>query len=139
MRMAVVTTDGPTPQGGNSADWRIQRVGAAFPDGNVTLRRDAAADVVSSFGIPASLYSGSEGASVREGFRQWGVSMDAYTEIVAEELSNKLERAISISNRRLAVNRHRGPGSCTGDFHSDPGWHFRRPWSSPDWRAKCLH
>ena len=91
-----------TTQGGNSADFRTVRVGAEFPDSNIALRRDVASDVVSSFGIPSALYNGSEGSQVREAWRQFGVSMDAYTEIVAEELSTKLERTITISNRRLA-------------------------------------
>ena len=40
------------------------------------------------------LYAGSEGANAREGWRQFGVTMDAYGAIVAAELTAKLERPI---------------------------------------------
>ena len=55
-----------------------------------------------AFGIPSSLYSGQEGASVREGWRQFGVSCQAWGAIVGAELSDKLERPVTLSFRKLA-------------------------------------
>ena len=89
-------------QGGPSQDWRGIRFGMNYPEGNAQLRREAAADVVASFGIPASLYSGSEGSSIREGWRQWGVSVHAWGRMVSDELSTKLDRPVSLSFRKLA-------------------------------------
>ena len=93
---------GRQQQGGQSADWRPIRFGAAFPEGNVTIRRDVAADVIAAFGVPASLYNGSEGANTREGWRQFGVTMDALGALVEAELAAKLERPVNISFKRLA-------------------------------------
>ena len=93
---------GRQAQGGPSRDWQTSRFGADFPEGNVKLRRDAAADVVSSFGIPGGLFLNTEGAAVRESWRQFGVTCDAWGEIVGAELTDKLERPVSLSFRRLA-------------------------------------
>ena len=88
--------------GGPGQDWRTSRFGMDYPEGNTRLRRDAAADIVAAFGIPSSLYSGQEGASVREGWRQFGVSVQAWGNIVGAELSDKLERPVALNFKKLA-------------------------------------
>ena len=90
------------PAGGPQGDWRTTRFGLNIPEANIRLRRDAAADVVAAFGVPSSLYSGQEGASVREGWRQFGVSCQAWGAIVGAELTEKLERPVALSFRKLA-------------------------------------
>ena len=89
-------------QSGAPNDWNIKRFGLDYPDGNIALRRQAGADVVAAFGVPASLYAGGEGASVREGWRQFGVASQAWGRIVGDELSRKLERPVGLDFRRLA-------------------------------------
>ena len=42
------------------SDWRLQRMGAEIPEGNVNLRRQAAGDVCAALGIPQALYLGAE-------------------------------------------------------------------------------
>ena len=88
--------------GHNQSDWIPRRFGSDFPAGNVQLRRDVGADVVTAFGIPSGLYASSEGAAIRESWRQFGVAMDGLGEIVAAEISEKLERPVSLSFRKLA-------------------------------------
>ena len=79
-----------------------RRFGLSYPESNVLLRTAASADVVSTFGIPSALFSGSDGSLVREAWRQWGVTVQAWGKIVSDELSLKLERTISLSFRELA-------------------------------------
>ena len=83
-------------------DWTPRRFGLTYTEPNVLLRTAASADVVSSFGIPAALFSGSDGSLVREGWRQFGVAVQAWGNIVSDELSLKLERTITLSFRELA-------------------------------------
>ena len=90
-------------QGGATAThWQPVRFGADPPEALIRLRRDAGSDIVAAFGIPPSLYSASEGALNREGWRQFGVAVQGWGELVASELSEKLERPISLNFRRLA-------------------------------------
>ena len=91
----------PTP-GGQPNDWTPRRFGLTYTEPNVLLRTAASDDVVSSFGIPAALFSGSDGSLVREAWRQWGVNVQAWGNIVSDELSLKLERTITLSFRALA-------------------------------------
>ena len=91
----------PTP-GGQPNDWTPRRFGLTYTEPNVMLRAAASADVVSSFGIPSALFSGSDGSLVREGWRQFGVAVQAWGKIVSDELSLKLERTIALSFRELA-------------------------------------
>ena len=62
----VVANFGRPAVGGPINDWRQARMGADFPEQNVKLRRDSAADVVSSFGIPGSVYTQVRRAQVSE-------------------------------------------------------------------------
>ena len=87
------------------SDWRLQRMGAEFPEGNVNLRRQVGADVVAAMGIPAALYVGADGATVREAYRQFLVStLQPLATLVAEEMERKLEvPALRFNFRRLAA------------------------------------
>ena len=87
------------------SDWRLQRMGAEIPDANVNLRRQAGADVCAALGIPAALYVGADGATVREAYRQLLVStLQPLAELVAEELTRKLELpGVRFNFRKLAA------------------------------------
>ena len=88
-----------------ASDWRLQRLGAEFPEGNVSLRRQVGADVVAAMGVPAALYTGADGGTVRETYRQLLVStLQPLAVLVSEELERKLEiPAIRFNFRRLAA------------------------------------
>lgn len=92
-------------QAAPSSDWRLQRLGAEFPEGNINLRRQAGADVVAALGIPAPLFVAADGATVREAYRQLLVStIQPLAELVAEELARKLEiPSVRFNFRRLAA------------------------------------
>ncbi len=84
-------------------DFKTLRFGPDVPDGNIRLREDVGGNVVSAYGIPHSLWSGGEGSASRESWRQFTVAMQSLGELVAGELSAKLERDVSLSFRRLAA------------------------------------
>ena len=86
------------------ADWRLQRLGAEFPEGNVNLRRQVGGDVCAAMGVPAALYLGADGATVREAYRQLLVStLQPLAQIVGEEIERKLETPVRFNFRRLAA------------------------------------
>ena len=96
---------GQGQQAAPPSDWRLQRLGAEIPEGNVNLRRQAGADVCAALGIPAALYVGADGGTVREAYRQLLVStIQPYAELIAEELERKLEiPAVRFNFRRLSA------------------------------------
>ena len=87
------------------SDWRLQRFGAAIPEGNVALRRQVGADVCAALGIPAALFVGADGATVREAYRQLLVStLQPLGVLIGDELERKLELpAVRFNFRRLAA------------------------------------
>ena len=87
------------------SDWRLQRLGAEFPEGNVNLRRQVGADVVAAMGIPSALYVGADGATVREAYRQLLTgTLQPLAILLSEELERKLEiPAVRFNFRRLAA------------------------------------
>ena len=104
----VETTSGGAGQGRNAApqqDWKLQRLGAQFPEGNVTTRREVGANVVSAMGIPAPLYVGADGATIRESYRQLLTStLQPMAVLIADELERKLETlGVKFNFRRLAA------------------------------------
>ena len=103
----VETTSSGAGQGRANApinDWTPKRFGATFPQHNVELRRDVAANVCSALQIPPVLYAGGDGGQMREGYRQLLVaSVQPLARIILEELSAKLERPIEVNFRRLAA------------------------------------
>ena len=104
----VETTSAGMGQGRNAApqlDWKQQRIGAEFPEGNIGMRREVGANVVSAMGIPAPLYVGADGATIRESYRQLlTATLQPLAVIVAEELQRKLEiGTVRFNFRRLAA------------------------------------
>ena len=95
---------GQGPNASPQADWRLQRLGAEFPEGNATMRRNVGADVCAALGIPAALFLGADGATVREAYRQLLVStIQPFSQLVTDELELKLESPIRLDFRRLAA------------------------------------
>ena len=100
----------PTTSGGHGVgmrgapqtDWEQKRIGPHFPESNIALRSDVALDVIAALGIPAPLYHGTDGVSAREAYRLLLVStLQPIADLIADELSRKLEQTVTIGFRRL--------------------------------------
>ena len=91
----VETTAAGFGQGRTQAprdDWKISRLGANIPEGNVTLRRDAAVAVMGMCGVPPGLFTTSDGTAQRESWRRFLYStLTPLTDVLAEELGDKLD------------------------------------------------
>lgn len=87
------------------SDWRLQRMGADLPQGNAEVRRQAGADVCAALGIPAALFVGADGATVREAYRQLlTATIQPLAQLIGEELERKLELpAVRFNFRRLSA------------------------------------
>ena len=80
-----------------TSDWKAQRLGPDPPETLAKLRSEGSMAVVSACGIPPSLMtSNSDGSAQRESFRRFGVSVRAKAKEIAFELSEKLERDITL-------------------------------------------
>ena len=103
----VETQGGGHGQGQRSApqlEWQPKRIGAMIPESHVTLRNDVARDVCAALGVPASLYAGTDGGSVREGYRQLLVSLiEPLAGIIAAEVKDKLGFPVTFNFRKLAA------------------------------------
>ena len=84
-------------------DWQIKRLGAMIPEGNALVRRQAGADVCAALGIPAALFVGADGGTVREAYRQLLVStLQPMGQLIASELERKLEiTRVGLNFRRI--------------------------------------
>ena len=103
--LLVETTAAGMGSGPSSApreDWVGKRMGATIPAGNIAARDSVGASLVNACGVPAALYVGGDGASIREGWRQFGVNVRAAGRIVGQELSEKLDTAVSLDFQALA-------------------------------------
>lgn len=98
--------------GPGTANWRVQRIGSDPPETLVNLRSDAALAVLGACGIPPVLFdSRSDGTSLREGFRQFlHGCISGVAEIVAAELSEKLETDVRLNFTRLHAADIQGRG-----------------------------
>ena len=78
-------------------DWLVKRVGAAFQQPLVELRRDADALILGLCGVPIEFLTGADGSALREAYRRmlFG-TIQPLGAIVADELSAKLETEISL-------------------------------------------
>ena len=105
--MLVETQAGGHGQGRQYApqlEWTPKRIGAMIPESHVTLRSDVARDVCAALGIPPALYAGSDGGSLREGYRQLLTStLEPLAEIIAAEFREKVGYPVTLNFRRLAA------------------------------------
>ena len=83
-------------------DWLLRRFGAEFPMSNVQLRMDISNNICSALGVPSALFSGSDGQTIREMFRQLLVgTLQPMAALIGTELEEKLGRAVSFDFVRL--------------------------------------
>ena len=79
-------------------DWLVKRVGAAFTQPLVTLRRDADEQILALCGVPIEFLKGADGNALKEvNKRMVYQTLQPLGSIVAEELSAKLEAPITFS------------------------------------------
>ena len=84
------------------SDWRPNRLGMNPPDSMVNLRGKIEQSVISACGVPQSIIAAGEGTSAREGWRHFlHGSLQPLGELIAEEISRKLETESSFSFDRL--------------------------------------
>lgn len=89
----------------NSTSIEPRRIGAEPAQALVELREQTTAEIMAACGCPMELFHGSEGAASREALRRWLHStILPWAEVVAAELSEKLERDISLSFDRLMAS-----------------------------------
>ena len=83
-------------------DWQLRRFGADVPVSNVQLRMDISNNICSSMGVPSALFSGSDGQTIREMFRQLLVgTLQPMATLIGTELETKLGRAVTFDFVRL--------------------------------------
>ena len=102
---AIETTSMGHGQGNRAApqvDLDLKRLGATFPESNIALRRDVGENILAAMGIPSSLFSGTDGATVREGFRMVLVQcLQPLAALITAELSKKLEMPVDLDFKAL--------------------------------------
>ncbi len=85
-----------------SQDWQPRRFGADPPDSTIKLRKDAAADILSCYGVPIELVTTADGTGMRESYRRFTLTtISPLGEIIGEELTIKLETNIVLSFETL--------------------------------------
>ena len=79
-------------------DWKPNRLGPNPPESLVRLRRDSFESVLSSCGVPPSLFMGdADGTAQREGLRRWHMNLVVpFGSLLEDELSMKLETDIRL-------------------------------------------
>ena len=106
LALAPTTSKGWGDPGGapsQALDWKPRRLGADPPVTLATLRSDASQAVLGACGVPPVLFSGqAPGVSLREAWREFlHASVQPVADLVAEELSRKLDVEVSLSFDKL--------------------------------------
>ena len=91
------------PNTGGSADWQVRRSGPEFTDSEVAMRLQLADAVAGACGVPPILLRGDgDGTGYREAWRQFlHATIQPSADLVAEEMTMKLERDVRINFDRL--------------------------------------
>ena len=93
---------GEGSQGAPRKDLQQNRVGANPPAVLAQLRTDAALSVLATCGVPTSLLEKTDGAALREAWRQFlHASVVPVSELVTAELSDKLDTPIKLNFDRM--------------------------------------
>ena len=80
------------------ADWTARRLGPAPPEAMVQLRRQSFDAVLSSCGVPPSMFTDGAGTGQREALRRWHMNVCLpLAKILEQELSEKLEVDIRLT------------------------------------------
>ena len=78
-------------------DWEPRRLGPAPPAGFVEATEQAHHRLLGALGVPVGLATDADGTSQREGYRRWWLTVvDPVVAILEHELSEKLERPITL-------------------------------------------
>ena len=86
-------------------DWQVKRMGAQIPEPHITLRSEVGRDVCSALGIPGALYSGTDGGSSREAYRQLlTATLEPWAEIIKAEFRERISYPVQFNFRRLAAS-----------------------------------
>ena len=101
---------------GESASWgEPMRFGASIPVGNVEALKHVASTIFGVFGVPPGLFLRSDGTAMREAYRQLlAAGIAPIAEIVAAEISEKLETDIEFKFGRLAAQDVAGRARAFG-------------------------
>ena len=79
------------------------------PQSEIVLREDAAMSILSACGVPVELVSKGEGTASREAWRRFlHGSVDPVAKLVAAELSEKLEQAVTLDLSSLHASDIQG-------------------------------
>ena len=105
-RLALVESTasnwGDGSQGAPKRDLEQTRIGASPPDVLAVLRSDAALLVLALMGVPVTLLQRADGTALRESWRGFlHSSVQPVADLVAEELSAKLDKPVTLSFDRL--------------------------------------
>ena len=99
-------------------DWQAKRLGPDPPETLAKLRSEGSMALVSACGIPPSLMtSNSDGSAQRESFRRFGVSVRAKAKEIAGELSEKLERDITLNLDEMRADDRVGMARVVKESH----------------------
>ena len=96
--------------GPGTANWRSVRFGFDPTESQVRLRDQSAMEILASMGVPPELFSrDADGTGRREAWRQFlHGSVQPVADIIAEELTEKLETQVSINFDRLFASDVQG-------------------------------
>ena len=128
-RLALVestrTMHAGAPGSAPQDDWKTRRIGANPPAAEVTLLERAFLEVLAACGVPPALFGDGDGTAQRESFRRFlHATLDPLAKLIAAELSDKLEAAITLNLDGLfaadLAGRARAFQSMTG-AGMDPG------------------
>ena len=85
-------------------DWQVKRMGAQIPEPHIALRSEVGRDVCSALGIPGALYSGTDGGSIREAYRQLlTATLEPWARIIEAEFREKIGYPVEFNFRKLAA------------------------------------
>ena len=75
-----------------------------IPESHIALRDSVAANVCAALGVPAGLFSGTDGGGLRESYRQLlTATLEPYASLITTEFREKTGYPVSLDFRRLAA------------------------------------
>ena len=98
--------------GPGTSNWRAQRIGSDPPESLVNLRSSAALAVLAACGCPPELFTGdADGTARREAWRVFlHGTLSGAGDVVAAELTEKLEQEVTLNFDRLYASDIQGRG-----------------------------
>ena len=103
------------PNRESGKDWALTHFGPQIPATSLQARTEAVRDVLGAMRVPAVLLLGGDGASYREGYRQFlTMGVNPKAEVVAEELSAKARGERGIEFPAAGGSGHSEPSAGDG-------------------------